>query len=135
MATFTPQQVKELAEYFLAMAQSIGAFRRRHFDTLSIQQREELKDLSAAILKCADDLFTLAAILVMDDVKGSLIKIGELTDKMKHTYQTLQDIQKGINIASAALSLCDAVIKTDPGKILVALDNLSGSLKSLSTDS
>ncbi len=130
MGTLTSQQINELADYFFDMAQSLGAFRRQQFDTLSKQQNKEIKDLQAAIINCADKLYTLSAISVIDDVRSSLSVIGKLTIQIKMTYQTLQDIQKGINIATSALNLGKAILKTDPQAIMAALGSLEENLNS-----
>lgn len=129
MAKLTSQQANELANYFLAMAQAVGDYRYQNFDTLSKQQNKDIKDSLVFIRKCANDLYTLSATLVMDDVQTSLASIGEVTDKMKKDYKTLQDIQKAINIAGSVANLGKAILSKKPGLITEATGDLVDSWK------
>ena len=128
MATLTPSKVNELAKSLLAMAELIGEYRRQHYDTLSVRERKEMKDLQQAILKYADQLFTLSAILVLDDVQIPLSSIVDLTNQMKITLQTLRDVQKAIDIAASVVDLGGAIFSSDPKAMAVALSNLSDQL-------
>ena len=129
MAQLTSQQVNELANYFLTMAQAIGDYRVNNFDALSKEENQKTADLFDSILKYADDLFTLSAILVMEDVHTSLSSIGDITNKMKSTFKTLQDIQKVINIAASVVTLGEAIVKKNPQAIADAIGGLAGTLK------
>jgi hypothetical protein len=128
MATLTPKQVNELGKSLLAMAESIGEYRRQHFDSLSIVEKKEIKDLQLAILKYADQLFTLSAVLVLDEVQIPLSSIEDLTNQMKITLQTLRDVQKAIDIATSVVNLGGAIFSSDPKAMAVALSNLSDQL-------
>jgi len=129
MAQLTSQQVNELANYFLAMAQAIGDYRVKNFDALSKEENQKTEELFDSILKYADDLFTLSAILVMDDVQTSLSSIGDITNKMKSAFKTLQDIQKVINIAASVVILGESIMKKNPQAIADAIGGLAGTLK------
>jgi hypothetical protein len=124
MANLTSQQANELANYFLSMAEDVGDYRYKNFDTLSMSQNKEIKDLLEFIRKCADELFTLSAVLVMDDVQTSLSSIGEVTKQMKGTYKTLQDVQKAINVAAAIVTLGKALLSKNPWQIAESTGNL-----------
>jgi hypothetical protein len=125
MASITSEQLNELADDFLAMAGMIGDYRIQNYDLLSYQQNKILKEFQSALLNSADELFTLSAITLEDDVQTALGKIGDLTDQMKNTFQTLKDIQKAIDIAASALNLGKAICKTDPQAIISALNSLN----------
>ncbi|WP_445915309.1 hypothetical protein, partial [Flavobacterium sp.] len=103
MANLTSQQANELANNFLALAQAIGDYRYQNFDTLSKPQNQKISDLHLSILNYADDLYTLSATLVMDDVQTSLTSIGAVTTQIKATYKTLQNVQKAINVAESVV--------------------------------
>ena len=69
MAKLTTQQANELANNFLAMAQAIGEYRYQNFDSLSKIQNQKIRDLHWSILNYADDLYTMSATLVLNDVE------------------------------------------------------------------
>jgi len=117
MATLTSQQANELANYFLAMAEAVGDYRYQNFDSLSVPENKEIKDSLNFIRKSADELFTLSATLVMDDVETSLSAIREVTNQMKSTYKTLQDVQNAINIAASIVTLGKAILGKNPQQI------------------
>lgn len=125
MATLTSQQANELANYFLAMAEAVGDYRYQNFDSLSAQENKEIKDSLEFIRKCANELFTLSATLVMDDAQNSLSAIKEVTNQMKSTYKTLQDVQKAINIAASIVTLGKAILGKSPQQIADATGKLA----------
>lgn len=117
MATLTSQQANELANYFLAMAEAVGDYRYQNFDSLSTQENKEIKDSLVFIRKCANELFTLSATLVLDDAQMSLSTIGEVTNQMKGTYKKVQDVQKAINMAASIVTLGKAILLKNPQQI------------------
>jgi len=128
MEKLTSQQVNELANYFLEMSQALGDYRYQYFDTLSREQNQQIKDLLDLIRKYANDLFTLSAILVMDDVQTSLSSIGEITNQMKTVYKKLQDVQRAINIAASVVTLGEAILTKNPRSIADSIGGLAGVL-------
>jgi hypothetical protein len=124
MGKLTSEQVNELANYFLAIAQALGDYRQQNINQLSGPKNQEIKDLQAAILKHADDLYTLSASLVLDDVKGSLATIGDITNQIKNTYAALKDVQKAINIANSVINLVKAIIEKNPKMIIQILEDI-----------
>ena len=125
MATLTSQQANELANYFLIMAEAVGDYRYQNFDSLSTPENKAIKDSLEFIRKCADDLFTLSATLVLDDIQTSLSTIGEVTNQMKSTYKTLQDVQLAINIAASIVNLGKAILVKNPQQIADATGKLA----------
>jgi len=125
MATLTSQQANELANYFLAMAEAVGDYRYQNFDSLSAQENKEIKDSLEFIRKCANELFTLSATLVLDDAQNSLSAIKEVTNQMKSTYKTLQDVQKAINMAASIVTLGKAILGKNPQQIADATGKLA----------
>jgi hypothetical protein len=123
MAKLTAQQANELANNFLAVAQAIGDYRYRNFDTLTKQQNQKIRDLHWSILNYADDLYTLSATLVMNNVQTSLTSIGAVTTQIHTTYKTLQNVQKAINVAASVVTLGASILSKNPQAIA---DSISG---------
>lgn len=124
MEKLTAQQASDLGKTFLGLAQSIGDFRYGNWDNLSKLQNEKLGSLQWSILNSAEDIFALSATLVMDDVKRDLAEIQGVTKKINKTLKILRDIQKGIDIATAIVTLAAAIISKNPQAIVGALDGL-----------
>ena len=76
MGKLTSKQVNELANNFLALAQSIGDYRYKNYDSLTKAQNKKLRESHKRTLDYSDDLYTLSATLVMDEAKSSLSKLN-----------------------------------------------------------
>ncbi|MBP8192325.1 MAG: hypothetical protein KAX69_01890 [Chitinophagales bacterium] len=125
MAKLTTQQANELANNFLAMAQAIGEYRYQNFDSLSKIQNQKIRDLHWSILNYADDLYTMSATLVLNDVEESLSTIGLITEQMKDTYKHLQNIQKAISVAASVITLGASILSKNPQAIISAIGGLA----------
>jgi hypothetical protein len=126
MAQLTAQQANELADNFSGMAQAIEEYRQHNFDILSKKENKEIKDLYLSVLNYADELYTLSATLtlVMDNVKSSLSSINEVTNNMKDTCKTLQNVQKAINVASSVVTLGAAILSKNTQTIADSIKGL-----------
>ena len=130
MATLTAQQANELSTHFLTIAEAIGAYRYQHFDNLLKAENQQIKDLHTAILNYADQLYTLSATLVIDDVEAALYTIAAVTTEIKSTYKILQNVQKAINVAAASVTLGEAILSRDPKEVIKAVKGLEQNWKS-----
>ncbi len=124
MANLTAEQVNGLADNFSAMAETVGEFRYKNYENLSASQNQQIKDLQATILDVADRLYTLSAVLVMEDIETSLATIDNITNEIKETYKTLLDFQKAINVAGAVVTLGSSILSGKPASIVQSIDSL-----------
>ena len=124
MAQLTMQQASDLAHQFLALAQSIGDFRYRHWKDLSNGQDQKLASLHRSVLNYGEDILALSTVLVMDDVSKSLASVKEVTLQIKSTLGSLADIQKGIDLTASIVTLGAAIISRDPLAVEVAVEGL-----------
>ena len=98
MAKLSTSQLSSLAESFLKMAQTVGEYRVKNHSTLSRKESLEIKDLHRKLLDYADRFYTTSATLQLENVKDSLKKINEITEKVNRTYKSLRSFQKAIDI-------------------------------------
>ena len=126
MPKLNATQASELARHFLALAQSIGDYRFRNWQKLTKKQNQQLGDFHWSVLNFGEEMLALSTSLVMDDVKNSLDRIGELTVKVERTLGGLAKIQSIINCAAAIVILGGAIMGKDPFAIQKAIDNLAG---------
>ncbi len=127
MAQLTAEQANALANDFLAMAQAIGDYRYNYFNTLTDDQKQRIKDLHWTLLNYADDLYTQSAILVMNNVKDALTQITTISTEIRKSYQALQNVQKAIDVATAAATLGAAFMSKSPQAVAKALQELEDS--------
>lgn len=124
MSKLTSKQANDLANNFLGLAQAIGDFRYNNWYNLSKEDNQKLGNLQRSILNSGEDILTLSAILVMDDVKKSLEKINNITLQIKDNIHTIKNIQKGINLAAAIVTLGAAIISKNARSITGAIDGV-----------
>ena len=124
MPRLTAKQTHELANRFLVLAQAIGDYRMKHFDTLTTAQNRKLRESHRRILNYSDDLYTMSATLVMTDVEDSLARIADITEKITSTYKSLQKVQKAINVAAGVVTVGASIFSKSPLAILDALGKL-----------
>lgn len=124
MPRLTSKQINELANRFLALAQAIGDYRMKHFDTLTKAQNRKLRESHRRILNYSDDLFTMSATLVMTDVEDSLARIADITERITGTYKNLQKVQKAIAIAAGVVTVGASIFSGSPLAVLDALGKL-----------
>ena len=128
MAKLTVKQANELANNFLGLAQSIGDY--RYQNKLPRLQNQKIKDLHWSVLNFADDLYTLSATLMMDDVEQSLSTIGSITKELQAAYKKLQNVQKAINVAASIVTLGSSILSKNPQAIKESLSILVSVWKS-----
>jgi cell division protein ZapA (FtsZ GTPase activity inhibitor) len=129
MTKLTSRQAYDLANNFLGLAQAIGDFRYNNWYLLSKDDNQKLGDLQWSILNSGEDILALSTILVMDDVSESLEKINGITAMIKGNIHTLQNIQKGINIAASIVTLGAAIISKNARSVTEAIDGLAKELE------
>lgn len=129
MAKLTSKQVNELANNFLALAQSIGDFRYKNYDSLTKIQNKKLRESHKRTLDYSDDLYTISASLIMNDVDNSLTKLESITKKIKKSYKSLEDVQKAINIATSVVTLGASIFSLNPQAIIDSMGNLKDAIE------
>lgn len=129
MAKLTSKQVNEMANNFLVLAQSIGEYRYKNFDSLTKNQNKILRESHKRTLDYSDDLYTISATLVMDNAKDSLTKLELITKKINKSYKPLEDVQKAITIATSVVTLGASIFSLNPQAIIDSLSNLNDAVE------
>ena len=124
MAKLTSKQGYELANNFLALAQLIGDYRIKNYNSLTKNQNIKLRQLHKRTLDYSDDLYTMSATLIMDDAEKSLSKLDSITKKIKKSYKSLKDVQKVIDIATRVVTLGASIFSLNPQAIIDSIGNL-----------
>lgn len=124
MPNLTAQQVKELADNLLRMTNALGDYRYENFERLSEEENSGIKKLHHQQLEDTTELYTKAAVLVMDDIETSLQHIDTITEKTVALYNKLNSVQKVLDRATSVLTLAGAIISLEPKGITASIKSL-----------
>lgn len=115
--TLTAEELSSLGHSYLACAQAVGNY--RYTKTMSKDLNIHLSNLQWTLLNYSDDFYTSSASIVMSDVKKSLAVIKQVTKHINESYHRIRNVQKAIDIATAAITLAAALFS----KNLIAIDD------------
>jgi ABC-type thiamine transport system ATPase subunit len=120
--TLTADQANQLAAHYSGVADALGKYRSDNWNTLSEAQRERLRVARNKVRNQSTELVKLALQLRLDDLKVTLTRIKQATDKMKTAIQHLHNVEKAIKIATALVTLAGALIAKNPVAIAEAIE-------------
>jgi hypothetical protein len=69
-------------------------------------------------------MYTHSAALVLDDIQDSLAQLKDITGQICANIKTLQNVQKGINVAVSVVSVASSIITLNPGNIASSVGDL-----------
>lgn len=124
MGKLNAEQVKQLADNFLLMTNALGNYRYENYQKLDEEENERLKELHYETLMYITELYTKAAVLVLDDVKEVLEHVQTITSKTKILYDKLTNVQKVIDRAIGIAGLAAAFISLDTDDISTSIQEL-----------
>lgn len=125
MTQLSAQQARDLAESFSELAQAVGNFSSRHRADpgFSQNQRDAILSFQMRLLNDSRDFTAQAIQITLQDLQPTLDQISGATSRMNAAIQQLEDINKVIGIASAAVGLGAAIITGNPAAIVSALND------------
>ncbi|HEA21327.1 MAG TPA: hypothetical protein ENH87_10455 [Pricia antarctica] len=110
MPNLKAQQVKELADNLLRMTNALGDYRYENSEHLSENENWQIKELHRQQLEDTTELYTLSAVLIMEEVEMSLQKIETITKETIALYKKLGTVQHVLDRATSILTLATAII-------------------------
>lgn len=126
MAKLTSEQVKQLADNMLHMANALGDYRYENFEKLTEEENRKIKEIHHQMMDYTTELYTKSALLTMDDVESSLEKINVITAKTQQLYKSLTGVQNVIDRATSVLKIASAIISLDTAEITSSIKNMIG---------
>ena len=117
-------ETSNIANLYTDWAAAILNYRKINFDSLTDFTRKNLLESAMTLLDEADEQNTSDATELSEDVQMALDRTVEVTVEIKKTYNTLTNIEKGISIATAVVTLGQVIIKKNPSDINSALNDL-----------
>jgi hypothetical protein len=123
MSKLTSEEANQLSNNFLGLAQAVGDYRFKNWNSLSTNDNQKLASFQWSLLNHGEDILAFSTQLVFEEVSESLQTIQSLTEKIQHTIIKLENIQKVINLATSAVTLGAAIISKDPKAITAGLNS------------
>lgn len=123
-------QAFALAQQFHELATTVGDFRFAHWDDLSKDQRNKLKDSQLNLLNQSSHLVTEAVGLVLDDAQGGLKALQGVTAKAQKALETIADVKKAIVITASLVKLGASIASQNPAAIAGAAQEAADSIAS-----
>lgn len=117
-------EANALAEQFYAASTALDKFRLSFDPPLPLPQRKRLKD-EADALESRAQYFTAEAIgATLASIQSDLARIDSTTNDAVQQLKHLEDVQKGIAIATSLLTLGTAIAAGNPATIIAAAQGL-----------
>lgn len=113
MGNLTSEQVKQLADNFMQMANALGDYRYNNVDSLTEAENLRIKKIHNQQLTHTTELYTKSAVLVLEDIQNALNKIETITKESQELYKKLTNVQTILDRASSILNLASAIIALD----------------------
>lgn len=120
----TTDQLFELSKTLRDMSVAIGNYRFANWDFLKPKQRSQLEAAEWSLLNASSDVTTIAVGMVLDESQWAFDKLQGLIQQANETLETLAQVKKAINIATAAVGLAGAIISKNPSAIGQQAKNL-----------
>ncbi|MGD0537753.1 MAG: hypothetical protein ABSC03_08920 [Verrucomicrobiota bacterium] len=121
MTQITSEDALDLARLFKESALGLGQFQLDHWNNLSEGQRRDLTDQEYTLLDHSQNLVTYAVGVMLDEAQASLDDIREATVKANQAIQTVTNIKKVMEIATALITLGAAIYSANPSGIATAV--------------
>ncbi|MEP3211358.1 MAG: hypothetical protein ABJN95_19385 [Maribacter sp.] len=113
MRNLNAEEVKQLADNFLQMANALGDYRYNNIDSLTEEEDLTIKSMHNQQLTYTTELYTKSAVLVLEDVQDSLNKIDTITKESQELYKKLTNVQTILDRASSIINLASAILALD----------------------
>lgn len=123
MSELNTKQAGELAQLFSDLAAELLDYRDKNWDSLPDTERSSLKALQESLVHFSYDLTIEAIRRTLGDVAQSLERITQAKGKMVAALKKLNDINKVLGLAAAAVQLGAAVVTGQPVAIAAAIEN------------
>lgn len=120
----TSDQLFELSKTLRDTSVAIGNYRFANWASLKPKERSSLEAAEWSLLNTSSDVTTIAVGVILDDSQWAFNKLQGLIKEANETLETLAQVKKAINIATAAVSLAGAIISKNPAAIGQQAKNL-----------
>jgi len=122
----TAQQARELADRFLHLATQLADYCAINSDKLTDAERVKIQSQASSLLRQSSDMTAVAIGKTLEGLADTLQKTSQATDQMQRAIARLDQPNKVLGIAAAAVKLGAAILTFNPVAIAGAI---KGALK------
>ena len=117
-------QIRQLADLFSIMSDTLDNFRTLQFDELAPEERLRLDQLFQQLCDIHDQLTSFAIEATLNEMQSDLVKVVALTGEAQRSLQHLKAVAQITTLVSAAANLAGDVVMADYGAIPEGIDSL-----------
>ena len=115
-------QAADIGDMLYQVTQSLENF--RDSQTIPDDQAPGLNQSITQISQASQYMYDHSAAMVLDDIQASLTQLNDITTQINANIKSLQNVQKGINVAVSVVSVCSAIIELSPDKVASSVGDL-----------
>jgi hypothetical protein len=115
-------QAADIGDILYQVTQALEDF--RDCQTIPDDQTPGLNQSISQISQASQYMYDHSAAMVLDDVQDSLTQLKEITGQINANIKSLQNVQKGINVAVSMVTVCSAIIELSPDKVASSVGDL-----------
>ena len=135
MKKLSKNELSQLGDSFLNLAQIIGDLRIEHYHQLSPKMKDRIRLQHKTLIDYSDTFYAASTNLIVEDATVVLTKIQQITTGLKESVVKVKKVQHLLNTIGAATRIGAAIIEKQPFVITASLENLINSFEKLKTGS
>lgn len=131
MATLTKNQLTQLGDSYLIMAQAVGNYRIANYNDLSVHMKKRIREYHRKLIDYADSYYAASTNFIVEDAETSLEKIAVVSNGMDKAIAKVKKVQIVINMIGASVRLGASITSKQPQAIATSLKDFKKAFKKL----
>lgn len=131
MATLNKNQLTQLGDSYLLMAQAVGNYRIVHYKDLTVKMKKRIREYHKNLIDYADAYYAASTNFIIEDAEASLEKIAKVSNGIDKAIAKVKKVQIVINTIGASVRLGAAIISRQPQAISASLKDVMKAFKKL----
>lgn len=115
-------QAADIGDMLAAISDSLVDF--RNAQAIPDDLAPGLDQSIAQISQYSQYMYAHSAAMVLDDVQDSLAQLKDITGQINANIKSLQNVQKGINVAVSIVAVGSAIVELNPNKVASSVGDL-----------
>jgi len=133
MKKLTKNELSQLGDSFLHLAQITGDFRIEHYQQLPPKMKDRIRLQHKTLIDYADTFYAASTNIIVEDATVVITKIQQITVGLKESVVKVKKVQHLLNTIGAATRMGAAIIEQQPFAITASLEDIINSFEKLKT--
>ena len=129
MKKLDKNELSQLADSFLNLAQVVGAFRMEYYGQLSPKMQHRIRAQHKTLIDYADTFYAASSSFIVADAHRVIEKIQQITIGLKENVKKTKKVQHILNTIGAATRMGAAIISNQPIAITASLEEFISSFE------